>query len=81
MIKKVTILSFVSIILLFFSPYVYADQVVPSDRVEDHVNVRSHSNSQSDAVGTLRKNETAELIESVPYWHKVKLVDDTEGLP
>ncbi len=44
-----------------------------------HINVREQPNAHSEVKGTLGKNESAELIESVPYWHKVKLVDDTEG--
>jgi len=65
--------------LLLISIPANAEQVTPSDRVTTHVNVREQPSSQSNIVGTLNINETAELLESVPYWHRIRLSNDTVG--
>ena len=56
-----------------------ADQVVPSSRVTSHLNVREQQTVGSRVVGTLNPSESAELVESVPYWYHIKLHDGTPG--
>ncbi|MCH7972527.1 MAG: SH3 domain-containing protein [Bacteroidetes bacterium] len=62
---------------LLFSPFlignIVAQHITPSDRVTLHVNVRENPDTQSDIVGMLRANDTAELLESIRYWYKIKL--------
>lgn len=57
----------------------FADQVTPSDRVKNFVSVKEDSSSDSNEVGKFKKGERAELVESVPRWHKVRLSDGQEG--
>jgi len=64
---------------LFLIGNIVAQQITPSHRVTHHVNVRENPDTQSDIVGMLRANDSAELLESVPYWYKVKLDDQTVG--
>ena len=71
--------SFFIVFLLLFAPPAYADRIVPSDRVTTHLNVRRQASVGSDVVGRLRPNESAELVESVPYWYHVRLSDGTPG--
>jgi len=67
-------------LFLFFSVLpVFGEQVVPSDRVSKHVNVRKAPITGSRVVGTLEPNQQAELIESVPYWYHVRLSAGIEG--
>jgi hypothetical protein len=56
-----------------------ADRVIPSSRVTSHLNVRAQPNVNSSVVGILRPNESAELVDSVPYWYHVRLDDGTIG--
>jgi len=56
-----------------------ADTVVPSDRVVSCVNVRAEAKRNADVVGSLAPGESAEHLDSVSHWYKVKLSDDTEG--
>jgi endonuclease/exonuclease/phosphatase family metal-dependent hydrolase len=71
---------FLILIAVLVSPaLVLADQVTPSDRVTSHVNVRQLPTSESSIVGTLGVGENAQLLDSVPYWHKISLTDGTEG--
>jgi len=67
------------LILLSFIPRSFADQVTPSGRVISHLNVRQNPDVNSDVVGKLKPNETAELLESVPYWYKIRLNNGTQG--
>ena len=46
--------------------------VVPSDRVTSGVRVRADINT-AETLQYLSKGESAEYIESIPRWHKVKL--------
>ena len=55
-------------ILLVLSAGVYADRVIPSDRVESRLRVRDSATAQSPIVGHLNRWETAELTDSVPFW-------------
>jgi len=56
-----------------------ADKVTPSDRVTTRLLVRESASTGSDVVGELRVGQTADLITSVPNWHKVRLSNGVEG--
>jgi beta-lactamase superfamily II metal-dependent hydrolase len=57
-----------------------AIQIEPSDDVTSSVIVRQYPTTQdSDILGRLLAGQQAELIESVPYWRKVRLADGIEG--
>jgi len=57
----------------------WADQVVPSDRVESRLRVRLDANSTSTVVGYLYPGQAARLDQSVSYWYQVTLSDGTSG--
>lgn len=65
--------------LFFAANETFADQVKPSDRVTTHVNVREAPVAGSPAVGTLNRNATADLIESIPYWYHIRLSSGVQG--
>lgn len=56
-----------------------ADKVVPSDRVTNFVSVRESTSSGSAELARLTVGQSADLITSVPSWHKVRLANGTEG--
>ena len=56
-----------------------ADVVKPLDDVTTGVVIRASASSSNAIVGTLKPNEQAELLGSVPYWHKVKLPSGVTG--
>jgi competence protein ComEC len=56
-----------------------ADRVTPTDEVKTRVVVRASASSQTNDVGSLRPGESAELLGSVPNWHRVRLTDGVEG--
>lgn len=67
------------ITLLFILCFIVSNtqSVVPSDRVQSHVNVRNLPSSSSEIIDSLRVGEFAELItDSIPYWYKI-ILDDT----
>jgi endonuclease/exonuclease/phosphatase family metal-dependent hydrolase len=72
-------LFMVCLCLFFIATSAGADQVRPSDRVSNYVNVRQSAAVNSPGVGILKPNQTATLIESIPYWHHVRMVDGTAG--
>lgn len=72
-------LSLVIVFLWLPASPAHADRIVPSDGVTIHLTVRREPSVQSEAVGTLGRNESAELIESVPYWYRIELDDGTPG--
>jgi len=65
--------------ILFLSTWAFADVVVPLDDVTTGVAVRQSASSQSAQVGTLHPNEQAELLGSVPNWHRIKLANGMPG--
>lgn len=65
--------------ILFLAVPAHADVVVPTDDVVTAVVVRQSASSQSAKVGSLRPGEQAELLGSVPNWHRIKLADGTLG--
>ena len=61
--------TYVVIIVLLFTGFpASADEIIPSNRVTSQVRVREAPNVSSPVVGAIRFNESANLIESVPYW-------------
>ena len=75
--KPATLL--VLLLLLIPGQSAWADQVVPSDRVSSHLNVRNEPSASSAVVGALRPGEAAALEHSVPFWYAVTLPDGTRG--
>lgn len=65
--------------LLLCATRANADIVIPLDDVKTAVAVRQTASSQSPQVGSLRPGEQAELLGSVPNWHRVKLTSGTAG--
>jgi competence protein ComEC len=57
----------------------YADTVVPSDDVTTGVTVRASASASSSIVGMIRPGEQAELLGSVPNWHRVQLANGLQG--
>jgi len=70
-ISKSAYLTFLFITIFFFNNY--AQIVVPSERVQDRVIVRAEPSTQSTIIGSLRKGESARLMEDIPYWYKIEL--------
>ena len=56
-----------------------ADIVVPIDKVESSVNIRSAPDASSDVVGRLKQGESLRLVGSEPGWHEVQLTGDATG--
>jgi len=67
--------------LLLIAPMcaAWADQVVPSDRVSTHLNVRHDPSASAAVVGALRPGEAAVFVRSVPFWYEIRLPDGTGG--
>ena len=55
------------------------DSVVPSDDVTTGINVRQTASPQSAQVGSLHPGEQAQLLGSVPNWHRISLANGTPG--
>jgi len=70
---------FVLINITCINTQLFSQQVRPSDRVTNYVNVREEANTQSEIVGRLNKSESAIFIEEVPYWYKIKLNNEQVG--
>lgn len=56
-----------------------ADVVVPVDKVESSVNVRSAPDAGSDIIGRLKQGDSLPLVGTEPGWHEVQLEGDTTG--
>jgi beta-lactamase superfamily II metal-dependent hydrolase len=56
-----------------------ADAVTPVEEVTTAVAVRATASSQSAQLGSLRPGEIAELLGSVPFWHRVQLAGGVQG--
>ncbi len=76
---RLLLICFITATLTFVSISVNADSIKANDRVESYLNVREQPNTKSSVVGVLRPNQTAELIESIPYWHHIRLTSGTTG--
>lgn len=58
---------------------VQTDQITPSSRVVNSVNVREGPSADTPIVGELQKGQNAALLLSVPFWYHVRLPDGSEG--
>jgi hypothetical protein len=67
------------IVLLLLPVAVFADVVVPADKVENSVNIRLEADTTSDVVGELRKGDSLPLVGSIDGWHEVELEGDATG--
>src|SRR5262249_48993198 len=64
---------------LVCSPLILADTVTPTSEVTSRVVVRADASASAAEVGSLRPGESAELLGSVPRWHRVRLANGTIG--
>lgn len=67
------------VLLLSAAGFAAADHVAPSGQVTSHVNVRKSPDSGAEKVGTLRVDELATLLETLPAWRKIRLANGVEG--
>jgi beta-lactamase superfamily II metal-dependent hydrolase len=65
--------------VLFVLPAAFADIVVLLDDVTNGVTVRKSASSNSTRIGVLNKGEEAQLLGSVPNWHRIKLTNGQAG--
>jgi hypothetical protein len=56
-----------------------ADVVVPVDAVSSYVKIRKTPDAGAEIVGRLHKSKPRPLVETVPGWHEVELVDGSTG--
>jgi competence protein ComEC len=61
------------------SNFALADSVTPTSEVTTRVIVRADASASAAEVGSLRPGENAELLGSVPRWHRVRLANGTVG--
>jgi len=76
-ITKILLLGF--LLVPFITTISCAERIVPSDRVRSSLNVREFPQVGSAVVGGLFPQQSAEFLESVPYWYRVRLDDGTSG--
>jgi uncharacterized protein YgiM (DUF1202 family) len=72
-ILKTLILNSLLLMILLYPLALTAEQVTPSERVKDNINIRSAPSADSPSMGILQEGESLELLGSVPWWHKIKL--------
>ena len=73
-------MKIIVLVVAMLLPFVcVADVVVPVDKVESSVNVRSEPDAGSDIVGRLKQGESLPLVRTVPGWHEVRLDGDITG--
>ncbi|MFH2044791.1 MAG: SH3 domain-containing protein [Pseudomonadota bacterium] len=70
---------FILSIFISIAVIAQADQIVPNDRVTSRLNVRGEPSTNSQVVGKLKPDESASLLDVVPYWYRVKLNNGTQG--
>lgn len=56
-----------------------ADRVITIKEVTNRVKVRHRPNLEGPSIGSLKRNESAELIEEHPYWYHIKLNNGVPG--
>src|SRR6476619_785901 len=59
--------------VLFLSAQALADVVVPLDDVTNGVVIRRSASSSSARLGLLRPGQQADLVGSVPGWHRIQI--------
>jgi hypothetical protein len=57
----------------------YAERVITIDQVANRVKVRHRPDIASPAIGSLRPDESAQLLESLPYWYHIQLDNGVPG--
>ena len=73
-------MKIVTVFLLACLPaYVFAESVVPIDKVSQHVNVRMSADATSEIVGRLRQGESAKLVQSTDGWHEIEIEGGATG--
>ncbi|MFO7525961.1 MAG: SH3 domain-containing protein [Ignavibacteriaceae bacterium] len=77
--KSHQIIYVIILVIILVPGNLYAQFVTPSDRVVDRVIVRELPSTQSEIAGSLRKGESAILLDVVPYWYKVQLNNSVIG--
>jgi beta-lactamase superfamily II metal-dependent hydrolase len=65
--------------IVFCASLASADIITPLDDVVTGVIVRASASSSSAIVGTLRPGEQAQLLGSVPNWHRIQLANGQTG--
>ncbi|MFO7599440.1 MAG: SH3 domain-containing protein [Candidatus Desulfacyla sp.] len=53
--------------------------MTPSDRVSSHLNVRSGPGTDNPVISKLVPDDSADLLDEVPYWYQVRLGSGDEG--
>ena len=66
-------------VVVLWGAQAHSTTVTPSDAVTTHVVVRALPSTQSAKVGAFAPGNQAEVLESVPHWLKVQLVNGTIG--
>jgi hypothetical protein len=67
------------VFILVFEAVAQATTLTPRDTVTTHVVVRQGPSTESPQVGALNPGETAELVESISNWQKVRIANCTVG--
>ncbi|MDA0992557.1 MAG: tail fiber domain-containing protein [Proteobacteria bacterium] len=67
------------LLLLILPLFSVADVVVPTESVENHVNIRMSADPQSDIVGRLSQGDYLPLVKSIAGWHEVAISGGATG--
>lgn len=67
------------LVAVFTGALAHATTITPTDAVTTRVIVREGPSTNTTEVGSLVPGQTAEVLEAVPNWLKVKLADNTVG--
>jgi hypothetical protein len=68
------------ILLVTALPFaLFGEQVTPSDRVQNFLNVRQSASGSSPIVGFMYPGDRLPLVSSVPGYYEVRLSDGTTG--
>jgi hypothetical protein len=69
-----------SLLMLFtINTPAHAERIITISDVANRVKVRHRPDLDSPAIGSLNYNESAELLESLPYWYHIKLDNGVPG--
>lgn len=56
-----------------------AEVVVPIASVDDYVNIRMVPDAKSEIVGRLYQGDSAEIVDSTPEWHEIRIAGGATG--
>ena len=70
---------FAGILVLMLSASAGADVVVPTESVQNSVNIRMSADSASEIVGRLNQGDYLPLVESTAEWHEVEIAGGATG--